>query len=464
MRHPTPLSLAKVALLALIMLLLLSAVLIVWPRVFRTQFAAPTALAGNTATATATPTTSATARPAAATASAAPPTATPSAPPTPIQPPPLRSAGSVILGYYVPYDPRSWDSLQKNAGAIDYVAAHWLEVDACGNLGSRDDLTIRRFAREQGITVLPSLLTHSYWLNHRLLTDPTTTEHLIDQIVAYVVEEQVEGFDVDLEAIEPGDRDAYSQFVARLGAALHAQGKIMTVAVPAKTSDVRDGWAGAFDYAAIGKHADYVQIMAYDFHWPGGEAGPIAPYGWVDQVVSFAASQMPTEKILLGNALYGYDWNLSQGGRAKAWIYPQVAALAEQYGARITYDPVSRASTFQYTTPPDQPGRPLPTVPGTDDHEFVSRTLPACGVSEPGVPTPTPPPPAQDPAPAPPTPEPEPTPVPGQLHEVWLENADSVAAKLEIARNHRLAGMFVWRLGQEDSAIWPHLAAYSNPE
>jgi spore germination protein YaaH len=39
-----------------------------------------------------------------------------------------------------------------------------------------------------------------------------------------------------------------------------------------------------------------------------------------------------------------------------------------------------------------------------------------------------------------------------------------VAAKLEIARRHHIAGIFAWRLGQEDPAIWPPLAAYDAGE
>jgi hypothetical protein len=44
-------------------------------------------------------------------------------------------------------------------------------IDACGGVGSSDDQTLKRFARSRGILVLPSLVTFSGWLNHRILTD-----------------------------------------------------------------------------------------------------------------------------------------------------------------------------------------------------------------------------------------------------------------------------------------------------
>ena len=67
--------------------------------------------------------------------------------------------------------------------------------------------------------VLPSLLTSSDWLNHRLLTNPAF-DRFLNEIVRYVVEMEYPGFDLDLEGIDPDDRDAYSEFVARLADAL----------------------------------------------------------------------------------------------------------------------------------------------------------------------------------------------------------------------------------------------------
>src|SRR5215208_6223841 len=104
-------------------------------------------------------------------------------------PVPQASPGRRVLGYYGPGDPTSWTSLQANAQAIDLIAGHWITIDACGNLASRDDQTLKQFAQAHGIRVFPSLLTLSGWLNHRLLTEETVTAHSIQQIVDYIVAE-----------------------------------------------------------------------------------------------------------------------------------------------------------------------------------------------------------------------------------------------------------------------------------
>lgn len=48
--------------------------------------------------------------------------------------------------------------------------------------------------------------------------------------------------------------------------------------------------------------------MTYDEHYPGGSPGPIASIGWVNNVVKYATTVIPKEKIYLGLAAYGYDW------------------------------------------------------------------------------------------------------------------------------------------------------------
>ena len=348
--------------------------------------------------------------------------------------------GRQVLGYYGPGDPNSWTSLQANAQQLDIIAGHWLTIDACGNLTTRDDQTLKQFARANGIRIFPSLLTLSGWLNHRLLTDEMVTAHSIQQIVDYVMTENYDGFDLDLEAVEPADRDAYTAYVAALGAALHERGKALALALAAKTRDVTTGWAGAYDYAALGPHADLITIMAYEYHGAWSGPGPVAPADSVDQVLAFATSQMPAEKVLLGLAFYGYDWNTTSGG-ARSLSYDQAARLADRYRVPIALDPVTQSATFRYQAPAGDPPPTTPPVPPLQ-HPATIREAPPCPVVGP---TPTP-----RPA-APPTPEPSAI----QDHEVWLEESASAAVRLALADRYGVGGVATWRLGLEDPRVWP---------
>jgi spore germination protein YaaH len=352
-----------------------------------------------------------------------------------------------VLGYYVPYDPASWASLEANAAQIDIVAAQWVTVDACGQLSSQDDQTLKQFARSQGIQVLPTLLTSSSSLNHRLLTDDETSARFVSQIVDYVQAEGYDGFDLDLETMLPGDREAYTALVGRLATALHAQGKLLTMAVPAKAKESWAGWAGAYDYAALGQQADLVTVMAYEYHGAWGSPGPVAPYDDVNGTVAYAASRIAPQKVLMGLAFYGFDWNTTSGG-ARYVGYPEVAALMQRYGVALAPDPASKSATLRYQAPGDEPP-PSVTKPTMPQHEITRRDAPSCPVSEP-TPAPTP------------TPAVQPSAM--QEHEVWLEESSSAAARLPLVDRYQAGGVAAWRLGHEDPAMWTVLERWRRGE
>src|SRR5215204_629234 len=111
-----------------------------------------------------------------------------------------------VLAYYVPYDATSWASLTQQVAHIDIVGAQWVTIDACGQLSSRDNQTLKQLTRQHGVAVHPSLLTLSAWLNRRLLNDEIIAARAIESIVTYVFEEDYAGFDLDLEGIDPADR------------------------------------------------------------------------------------------------------------------------------------------------------------------------------------------------------------------------------------------------------------------
>lgn len=413
-----------------------------------------TAVPTETAAPTGTPTARATATPPPSATPTRSPTAVPTAtlpPPTPTAAP--RSQGSrLFLGYYVPYDVSSWNSLQSQAASLDYVVLQVATFDYCGGISSREDRTLKAFAQSSGLPVLASLFTSSEPLNHALLTDPASRANAVQQVAAYVVEEGYAGIDLDLEAVAATDRAALTSFVAEVSTALRARGKLVTMAVPAKTREVTTGWAGAYDYAALAPSLDLVIIMSYSYTTSSSAPGSTAPYSWVDQVAAYATSQFPPQKVLLGMAFYGYDWNTTVGGRAKALLYPQAVAVARTYGQAIVLDPVTRSAKFSYAAGGNDP-LPYQASPSVTGHDVVVRQPAAC---------PKGPPPSPTAVPRTPVPTPSPTPAPAsQNHVVWLEDAAAVAAKLEIVSRYGAGGAAAWRLGQEDPAVWPAVAAWA---
>lgn len=255
--------------------------------------------------------------------------------------------------------------------------------------------------RAAGLRVLPTIanITAGKWAYQpvgRMLHSPALMAQQVAAIVALVQRHDYAGVDIDYENLPAGDRAAFSTFVRHLAGALHAHGKLLSVAVFAKTSNAgTDPRNLAQDYAAIGQVADQVRLMGYDYHWATSPPGPIAPVGWIRAVLRYAKTQIPVSKIILGIPLYGYDWS---GGHGTAISWLQALRLSRQYHAPPRYSMTSQAPWLRYT---DRAGH---------------------------------------------------------RHTVWFENAASSRAKFDLAQGAGIAGVYLWMYGYEDAGTWPALS------
>ena len=50
----------------------------------------------------------------------------------------------------------------------------------------------------------------------------------------------------------------------------------------------------------------------------------------------------------------------------------------------------------------------------------------------------------------------------GTLYQMWLEDAESIEAKLSLMRSYELAGVAEWKLSQETPDVWDVIERYMN--
>jgi spore germination protein len=101
----------------------------------------------------------------------------------------------------------------------------------------------------------------------------------------------------------------------------------------------------------IGENADYVFLMTYEWGYTYGPPMAVAPLDKVRQVVEYALSQIPAEKLILGIPNYGYDWQLPyERGVTRAQTIGNVQAvdLAVENGALIRYAQTAQSPWFTY--------------------------------------------------------------------------------------------------------------------
>ncbi len=172
----------------------------------------------------------------------------------------------------------------------------------------------------------------------------------------------------------------------RVVSRLHPEGFLVSTSLAPKESAVQQGLLyEAHDYAAHGDIVDFVMLMTYEWGWAGGRPWAIAPINEVRDVLDYAVTVIPREKILMGMPLYGRDWNIPwvESTTARTISPKEAVQLAAKYGVSIQYDETYQSPFFRYM----------------DEN--------------------------------------------GQEHEVWFEDARSVQAKYDTVKEYGLRGVFI---------------------
>ncbi len=156
----------------------------------------------------------------------------------------------------------------------------------------------------------------------------------------------------DFEYLRAEDREAYVAFLRKVKDRISPMGFTLSAALPPKSSADQPGkWYAGHDYRGIGEVVDFVVIMTYEWGYSGGPPMAVSPIGPVREVLEYAVTEIPPNKILMGQNLYGYDWTLpyAPGNPYARALSPQGALeLARDRNAAIQYDETAQAPFFNY--------------------------------------------------------------------------------------------------------------------
>ena len=218
----------------------------------------------------------------------------------------------------------------------------WL-IDEAARRGVEPILTLTPMGEEG---------TFNNFLASRIFRNLDAQQKLIWQLGEVMRSKGYKGVDLDFEYILAEDRQLYVDFAARLAAVMHAFGYTVSAAVPAKTSADQKGLLyEGIDFKGLGEVLDEIFIMAYEWGYTYGPPMAIAPLYIVHQVVEYALTEVPREKLVLGIPNYGYDWPLPfVQGTTKARTTGNVEAVqrAIDFGAEIFYDERAASPYFNY--------------------------------------------------------------------------------------------------------------------
>lgn len=305
------------------------------------------------------------------------------------------------------------ESFARNAAHVSVVGPQSYRVDARGELTGNVPAEVLEVARRHGVRVMP-LIVNPGWdleLFHALVNDRDARARMIAQMVRLGKLHGYWGWQFDFEQIHLDDRDALTRFFREAARALHANGMTLSIAVYPDPGDLEGGtpfhawlWeylVGAYDLQALAEAGDFISLMTYLQHTPRTPPGPVGGLPYMERVVRRALELgVPPEKLSLGIPFFSMHWytEWSQERRGYSWArglgWPAARLLLDRHGVAPEWEDGLGSSRARW-----------------EQH--------------------------------------------GTLEHAWIEDARSLVPKLELQRKYGLRGISVWRIGQEDPAVWP---------
>ena len=239
------------------------------------------------------------------------------------------STNAIVVGYFPSY--RFDLNNQINYCKITHLNLAFANPDSNGNLIMPDITSVVNRAKSENpnikicISIGGGALTTEQannWSN--LIDNPQNTPTIVTKIVEYVLNNNLDGVDVDLEwqYVTSG----YSNFVINLNTELDKYSKIITAALPGTTK-----------YTNITNNAlqvfDFIHIMAYDFKgpWKPTDSGQHSSYSHAEQSINFWKNSIGVsgKKLTLGVPFYGYDFTNSSN--VSAFTFSSMVSLNTSY-------------------------------------------------------------------------------------------------------------------------------------
>jgi spore germination protein YaaH len=325
-----------------------------------------------------------------------------------------RTRGPDVLAWVLPYAD-SLKSLERNAAWLTIVSPTYFRLAVVGKTVRLEDwdpavpfprAPLESIRARSSFSVLPMvgcIGTCGPLISRVLEDDRARTGHIAD-LVRVAREQQLDGLFLDYEDVDASEASV-TRFLTDLASALHASGKRLGLAVQ-EPCGVDPACARApfpFALRPIADMVDHLAVMEYDFSVDG--SAPPAPRDWVSRGLAKVVGQIGDEpklrKILCGLPLYG---------RVSAGIAGDTAVLFGDI----------------------KPGQVRSAQVAFGTFAFEPSVLSKRATVTPGAKSGT----------------------------LYLEDHETLAARLELASTFKLGGVALWRLGSEDPCVGGELARY----
>lgn len=301
-------------------------------------------------------------------------------------------------------------SILANTKGINVISPTWFYLnDNDGNLADLASRDYVKYCQKNHIEVwaLFSNLENPDADTTKVLTHTSRRQNLVNQIVSMAIQYNLDGVNLDFEAIKTEAGESYVQLIRELSIKLRNNGIVFSV-----DNYVPTDYTAFYNRREQANFADYVVTMGYDQHTTTSEeAGSVAALDWVTEGVDNTLKEVPAEQTILAMPFYTRIWTLtpdkskeSEGSTeykfsAKAYGMSAAWSIVQDHGVKPKWDNTSGQYYAEYTKGDD-------------------------------------------------------------IVKVWLENDKSMEQRLKLMKDRKLAGAAFWKLGFETGNIWDTVVKY----
>ncbi|MBV5284319.1 MAG: glycosyltransferase [Paludibacter sp.] len=251
----------------------------------------------------------------------------------------------VRAAFYVNWDLNSNNSLKKNIAHLNMVLPEWgFLPNASGKIELRTEDETLDFIHKNKVSVLPIL--NNYYKDrwngdsiYAMLKNKKTRKTLITNIKNVLDTNDFQGINIDFENLPKGTHPYLVQFSKELYETIHPDGYLATIDINPTDEDVT--------YKDLAPYYDFIFLMAYNEHSPDDEPGSISSLNFVEKALDEEMKVVPSEKVVLCVAGYGFDWQKGKPG--KKISYQGLISLAKEYDETVTFNQSQSDISLFYT-------------------------------------------------------------------------------------------------------------------
>jgi cellulose synthase/poly-beta-1,6-N-acetylglucosamine synthase-like glycosyltransferase/peptidoglycan/xylan/chitin deacetylase (PgdA/CDA1 family)/spore germination protein YaaH len=252
-------------------------------------------------------------------------------------------------GFYRPWEPQAYNSLQDHIGKLDMVVTEGFSVTVnADTITAKMDTGLLNINKKYHKPIIVSI---SNYINHDNVSGSFDREDVvriskskqlrtvfINSIIKNLTKYNLKGINLAFDDIQNRNTPDYNAFEQEIYSSLHAKGFLVTQNVIPDDEQ--------YDLKKIQKFNDYIFVMAFDQHNEQSNAGDISNQHWVEEILDKVCAIVPSEKIILTVAGGGYDWPENSIGKSIG--YQQAVSTAQENKQKIIYDPASANLHYNY--------------------------------------------------------------------------------------------------------------------